>query len=930
MDFTPAQHTAIHLPDNLVVTASAGSGKTRVLVERYLRLFCEYGVDAVLAVTFTEKAAREMRERVRHTVEARARAAPPTERLEWEERRTAVEAARIGTIHSFCATLLRAHPAETGLDPRFAVLDEVEAGMLLASSIDEALGEAVQQSLRAEKRDTEISPATEQVARPDPRFSILEEFGLDELRGILTGMLLGGAEVRAALHDLPATPQELLDQWGERRAAARAAAYAELRAASAWREASDTLLHLAPAAPPDDRIGAQVRAVAGCLAALGDDLDMSDLTTIKTINLQGGSKKAWGAEENLSSAKAALRTLRDSYATHAPLIELALDEDLESRAVLSVLSLRLLYAKAWTRYTAHKEQQDVLDFDDLERRTRDLLEQHPHVRTRWQNELRAVLVDEFQDTNDEQRAIIYALAGLQEMREQGVALEESLAQSQSSRLPLNPHLFVVGDGKQSIYRFRGADVSVFRTVANDITASTGKAVSLDTSFRSHQRLVNWINQLGQAIFTRAGGERPYEFPYEPLQAHRPEPPHPHCVELHVVAGENADARRSAEARLLAERIKDLVAGEAGPIVAGATGWRKPEYGDFALLFQASTVFDYYEQAFRELGVPYLTTAGRGYYGRKEVQDLIHLLRALDDPSDELALVGVLRSPLFALDDATILRLRFANSHSLWQALMELGDQRPLTEAPGALAVGIEEASDAAFQASVPRLAFARETLHDLQRLRGRVTVVELLRATLAATGYLATISGLDDGDRRRANVEKLIEAARKASIKGLSAFREYLERLLQAEPREGEAPLEAEGSVQLMTVHRSKGLEFPIVALPDLGRRNAARPGLWLARRAYGLALQLRGSTSDLLRPVAYQLALDEEQRMERAERERLLYVALTRAKDYLILCGPAQRSSTQCPERGDDWFSWLLGALGLGGGDLMPGDYDVMRVYCR
>jgi ATP-dependent helicase/nuclease subunit A len=293
-----------------------------------------------------------------------------------------------------------------------------------------------------------------------------------------------------------------------------------------------------------------------------------------------------------------------------------------------------------------------------------------------------------------------------------------------------------------------------------------------------------------------------------------------------------------------------------------------------------------------------------------VQDLIHLLRVVNDPTDELALVGVLRSPLFAIDDAAIIRLRLNNQQSLWHALMNP------PEPPEQATAEPDERARA--------LAFACDTLRHLHALRGRLTVVQLLREALAATGYLATISGLTDGAQRRANVEKLIEAARLSGTSGVFAFSEYLEKLLRAEPREGEAPLEAEGSVRLMTVHKSKGLEFPIVVLPDLGR-NPPNPGhSWLARRSYGLALRMRDDVGDTLKPTAYQLALHEEQRMERAERERLLYVALTRARDYLILSGTTVRAGA------DAWLSRLLAALDYPpeSGGIPAGAYGPLQMW--
>ncbi len=912
MEFTPAQHDAVHLPYTLVVTAGAGSGKTRVLVERAVRLLLASvsslptnhadTIPGILAITFTDKAAREMRERVRAAVEARAQAAASlAERALWEDVRSAVEGARIGTIHSFCMELLRAQPAESGLDPQFVVLDEVEAAWLVQESVQAALSEAA---------------AGEQATAahtPDVR-GLLEAFGLNELRAMLIEMLQGGPEVQSVVSSLPAQPADLLTLWREQLAVAQARASCELVGSETWRGASETLRLLAAVAPAADRIGGQVVAlgdwlqqVASAASPAAGQPAVPDFGPVQAINLQGGSKKQWADAADLASAKEALKALREACRSYADILALVPDAALEQRAASATVALGALYRRALAHYTRRKEQRDALDYDDLEQRARLLLEAHPPVRARWRAEFQAVLVDEFQDTNDEQRAIISALTGLNE------PADATGAAGAAER----PGLFVVGDGKQSIYRFRGADVQVFREVAADVQQQGGQIVALDTSFRSHPLLLAWINRVAQSIFARDRTLRPYEVPFEPLQSYRAAPDHSRCIELHSIESTStiSDAR-TLEARIIAERIRALKEGQAGAIVYDSVkgGWRCADYGDVAILCQASTVFEYYEQALRAAGIPYLTTAGRGYYGRKEVQDLVHLLRVLNDPADELALVGVLRSPLFALDDATILRLRFAHARSLWSALMQPGDEQQETGA----------GTDAGQADTAPALAFARDTLRELYRLRGRLTVVELLRTALATTGYLATISGLEDGARRRVNIEKLLEAARRAGTTGLLAFSEYLENLLSVEPREGEAPLEAEGSVRLMTVHKSKGLEFPIVVLPDLGRGSLARRETWLARRAYGLALRLRDQRGETQLSSVCQLARYEERLMEQAERDRLLYVALTRASDYLILSGPAASRSS------DSWLARLLAVPGMPwqNGGMLAGDYGAMQIW--
>jgi ATP-dependent helicase/nuclease subunit A len=905
MNFTPEQHEAIHTNGvDLVVVAGAGSGKTRVLVERYVRLLDRDTPDQLLAITFTDKAAREMRERVRAALEQRARAARGAARELWEQRRAEIEAARIGTIHSFCGALLRAHPAETGLDPRFSVLDEVQSALLLRASVDAALADVIA-NMRIEDggskiEDRDLHPPSS-ILHPQS-LAALDEFGFGELREILVELVRGGGEVRAAITALPHDADALLARWHAGLAAGRRAAIEQMLAEPAWRAAHAVFWQLAPNAPPGDKLGDQFHQLDGLLrdldAARANFADDARLAALGRINLAGGAMKSWGSKERVAEARECLRALRDGYRKHADLLDTPWVEALERRAAAAAFSVAALYRLAVGRYAAAKASQDALDFDDLELHALRLLREHPDVCTSWRRELAAILVDEFQDTNAEQRDLIYALAGYND-RPPTTDSRPSTADDETRNTQYairnTGRLFIVADGKQSIYRFRGADVSVFGGVRRMVAARGGREIALAMSFRAHARLVALVNYVFERMLQRERPLLPYEVPFEQLHRHREPSPHSAAVEIHIAPQAQKDQPllatgedvRRYQAQILARRLRALVEG-GEPLVYEAGAWRAATYGDIALLFQATASFEHYEEALRAEGIPFLTSAGRGYYGRKEVRDLVHLLRWLHDPTDDFSLTGVLRSPLFAIDDASIIRLRLANPHSLWQALIENGELRMMNEETGQFSI----------------LKFAYEVLHDLLALRGRVSVVELLRAALHATGYLATISGLRDGDRRRVNVEKLLDAARHAGGAGLATFSAYLEDVLKIEAREGEAPLEGGGAVRLMTVHRSKGLEFPIVALPDMARTAPSRRDAWLAHHDSGLALKLRDGAG-WVQPSVYRVALAKEQRLERAERERLAYVALTRAQDHLILIGPERDTS------GDDWLSWLLAALG-------------------
>ena len=311
-------------------------------------------------------------------------------------------------------------------------------------------------------------------------------------------------------------------------------------------------------------------------------------------------------------------------------IDLALEQQLAE----AVPALQSLFEHAATGYERLKEERQALDYDDLEAGALKLLQENAAVRARWQDEIQALLVDEFQDTNGRQRDLVTLLnAG-------------------------RGRLFIVGDAKQSIYRFRGADVVVFRRERERIEQDGGAALSLETSYRAHRDLIAGLNALLRPVLgEEADPERPWAEPFAPLRHHREEPGpgfvEPH-VELHLTVGPKSGGALDRAADALAGRIAELVSSEIQIEDHGLT--RPLDYGDFAILCRASTSFSAYEDALERAGVPFLTVAGRGFYGRPEIRDLLNTLQALADPTDDLALAGMLRSPAFALSDAALYHL----------------------------------------------------------------------------------------------------------------------------------------------------------------------------------------------------------------------------------------------------------------------------------
>ncbi len=875
MSFTDQQRKAIETLDkNLIVVAGAGSGKTRVLVERFLYLLQvdeSLPLNALVAITFTREAALEMRNRVRKSLEERMQEGDNTAR--WSSLLAQMDSARIDTIHGLCATILRANAPEAGIDPRFEVLEPIEAATLLHDAIDEVLHQI-----------TEVDFDLAQ---------LFTEYDLRAVREVLSDPEL----LSAPLAELPDAPEALVEQWRNE-----------------WREMfeqerrlllnSDIVLAALDWEPPVAwPRGDKLMACFEAIDARWDDFALGEPSESQAaaeaineaINLRGGSAKNWGGKEELAEAKDILRTIRDALKQFLARVP-APPGDMDLHAAQQVLRWQRLLLWVRQRYAQAKRQGGYLDFNDLEEGTATLLQNDAAVRQRYQQaEFRHVLVDEFQDTNARQWQIVKALTGLVD----------------------SASLFVVGDQKQSIYGFRGADVSVFEQVQAEITAENrGEALLLSRSFRSHPGLIETFNRLFREVLVRDefSPVAPYEIAFDQdMDAHREPLPddtatHYDPVEVvllrnvqeHLDDKVNADERRLWEAQFIAERLRQLYENSALIHDKETDSYRPFDYGDAAVLFQSTTHINTYEDVFKVLGIPFVTVAGRGYYNRQEVWDMLNLLRALHNPADDLSLAAALRSPLFGFSDEMLLALRMPQGNeqrALWEAL-----QQP--ELPYL---------DAAQSALVRR---AYRVLADLHRVAGRVTIADLLRQALARTGYPAALTGLAGGTRLRRNIEKLVEIAEDSGKVTLGDFAAYLEDLTAREVREGEATLEAAGAVRLMTVHASKGLEFPVVVLADAGWERHSRGGAPVVYDAekQQIACKVYDPVEARLVPsFSYHRAERLKTLREEAERKRLLYVAATRARDCLIISGELSytRNSGVWNSRG--WLKTLLAPLDVG-----------------
>lgn len=798
---------------DVTVTAGAGSGKTRTLVARYVGLLSEgYAPRQVAAITFTEKAAREMRTRVRQELRCLSlNDADPAVRQFWAEIEAQMDSARIGTIHSLCAEILRAHPAEAGLDPQFGVTEESETVQLRAAAVEAALLWAVEQ--------------------PEMR-ALFEAFSLSRLTQIISLLLVKRLEVNSGSLDSSAGAGQVAARLGQ------FLQHEQVRSIlSDFRTAQqDGSL----AADAGDKLADQIIRLLGYLnEAYQAFVEGQAVRCARALWQARQSEMALRAGKRNSVHKAALEDLRELFDTQVGSWLGSEEPDEQTEAALHALMplLRAVYTRALESYQAALAERMALDFDDLEAGALALLRQ-PAVAARWQAEIRAVLVDEFQDTNSRQREFVQRLCGDQAGR-----------------------LFVVGDARQSIYRFRGADVTVFTELQGEVRRRGGLMLDLDRTFRAHAALLNATGGLLSMVMgSQPDPLRPFYVPFAPLRPQR-DAPRTGCrepfVECVLGAGEDSHSGRQAAARALAQRLWQMH--QLGEIHS---------WDDVTLLFRASAGFPFYEEAFEAAGIPFVTVAGSGFYDRPEIRDLINLLRALSDPWDDQALAGFLRSPSIGLSDPALYLLRYQD-----------GSYQPLRRA-------LENEVDRlpALDQSAARHALA--ILEEFEPLVDRLPVAELLRRLVARLDTLAVLAA--SRSRLWRNASKLLNDARRSGLVRVRAFLEYIDALRDVGAREGEAISEAEGAVRLMTIHKSKGLEFPVVVLADAARMQPKRE-----MAAYSLAAPQNGAVCWAVapdrmpgNPLVFLLAKYLEGEQADAESGRLLYVAMTRAQEKLLVSG--------------------------------------------
>lgn len=961
------QHLATDYQRNLAVTAGAGTGKTEALTRRIIKILGREGLylDRLLVLTFTDKAAVEMKERIYGAIEAELAArTSETGRLHFQKLKDTFFNNYVSTIHSFCAALLREYPIEAGIDPYFRVLDETDKIFFLKKSISRSLKE-----LAADKNHKDIQLLSGELSRPALSASI---FTIIQKREDTGGWIAGFPRLGW---------QKYLERLVKyRECVLREMAYKMYRGGSlnSILEKLESLETPSDASVLNRKKNELIRLIPqllnGLQLSVSAPVDAAKIACIKTAiientKLRGGQPESWPDEiyGTLKGIFLSLRYLLDSFDIEG--FEIIESHEKNGFEILKALARTTEYCLR--AYQRDKSADNYLDFQDLQLKTVHLLESENncHILDELRERFRYIMVDEFQDTNDLQWQIIKKIA------------------SDTSGKIVNPKLFVVGDEKQAIYSFRGGDVRLFSRVRQELQAANhssghhlrpydlilndvknyeaeyrenisddsiiraGEIVFAD-NFRSAERPVTFFNMLFHDLLSKPVYE---EYDAKPQQLVCSGNQSPGSVELLLADSGDAAGDESLElgqggatqfahkeaakrlsghfmeALLIADKIKEVFQGEDEKYARVRENARngKPAV---AILLSRRTMIKTYEEALRMFRISFTVVRGRGFFQRQEIVDLGNLLAFLTNPADDRALVGFLRSPASHVsDEAIFLLAKTRDSASLWDKLIGFDSSKD----------GMENLFSPRDQASITNAA---ANLTKWLQMSRRMPLLEFLRMILNDGGYYASLSRGIRGEQSISNVEKLLDNARDMMLSenaDLADFTLWLNERIDFIEEEGEADIDISlgGAVQIMTVHQSKGLEFPMVFVPDLGA------GFNLGEResfyADQVPVEMTITGDRIIREEITEIginAANPENEWEQepilikrilkkrlrdkliAEKKRLFYVAVTRAMDHLVLVGHTgfsnptllQRIQYTPLDQLSNWLDWLNQILGI------------------
>jgi ATP-dependent helicase/nuclease subunit A len=904
MKLTPSQSKSLSTERHLAITANAGSGKTRMLVTRYVNLFEQYPdltTRNVVAITFTENAAAELRERIIEEVSNRLKAPSATEpkqRARLRELRDSLTSAFIGTIHGFASRLLRAYPVEANIDASFAIVTGADQRLLSEDSIERTFYSALEESYQQPTENAVLH-----------LFRTLGRYNITNLMRALLSNRMRAAKVRAGL--LKKSDVEILTYWQEefehvlhlvvadktKNILNQATSY--LKSGKLGTDALEAIQSFLPDATFFEAATAFTIVTKSLLTNSGTlRANVIDLK-IAPSNFMGDLQK-W--IEKIIPIRALLtacpKSEEEYVASHKEYIA-------QLRTVFA------LYDQVQIEYHSTKNEYGLLDFDDLIEKLISLLS-NPQLCSEITREFRFLMIDEYQDTDESQ----FEIARL---------LTESFG--------ISNNIAIVGDPKQAIYTFRNADAEVFHQTRMAIQAQTlsGSAMKesvelallpeeehgsiiLAESFRMTRAPLAAINLLFRSLM------REGELEYSELINGRiantqgtvewicpPEKKKGKLSDSGIPDDEDSilsEDDESNETDLIALKIQSLIQHDDRAYyveykVDSEDKLRKAAYGDIAILLRSRSKLRALERSLSAAEIPYVVAKGSGFFGQQEILDITSYLKFLVSPTNDIALAAILRSTFFAVSDV-----------ELYQIAHHESARRREVQEPWTFWRQFQSYAESQHSASsldMPHLTRTVDQLRENLALAGRSSAALLVEKIYAETGIFASLQAGPQPEQKIANLEKFLVQARSADQSGFSGLFDFVERiryLTESEEQESQAEVSGDlGAVHIMTVHAAKGLEFPIVILPFLQKKFNFDHQHLLDKE---LGLQIRLS-DDRPQPLIAELIHLRSRATTIAEEKRILYVAMTRARDHLIL------SSTQ-PEQPvkDSWLSWVCDAFGV------------------
>lgn len=834
-ELSASQHRAACIDKNAVIASGAGSGKTKVLAARYIHLIVEkkIPVGEILALTFTTKAAAEMYTRIYDTLNT----------IDAPEAKEAIEnfhEATISTLDSFCNSVARIASRQYGISPDYEIdnqkATDIAFELALPFFLENRKSVALQHLL---KRYTQQELSENLFAETMVRFSpVTKPLSFENFLAIQQN------EINTLF---PSTSKELLREIQNLK-------NIEGGTGKTWEELC-TVLEDLPSLPE--------------VHDLGSISQMENfLTRLKRISFRGKV-----TNPSLVEAKEILSGIKKEIAPQfLALSNYVLHKDLVEKTFCLLSDFQILFHKA-------KRMQGILTFADVSQLALDALTNDPDLRASYKKSISSIMIDEFQDDNELQRNLLFLIAEKTERRERSVPSPEELSPDK---------LFFVGDEKQSIYRFRGADVSVFRALAKDFT--TKNTPVLDTNYRTETALIQTFNYIFPFVFLNSALWAEIDFPlyeatFSPITPHKNTKGLQPGLELILIDSEQTEDEEDTltatetEAAEIAKRIRNLV--DSGFTISDKKELRPCQWSDFAILFRSGTRQHLFEKHLRFHGIPYQAESLRGLFTDAPINDLYAILRLAIYPADTEAYAMLLRSPFSGVSDISFTQALLERQHPKDQS-KSFGEPFPAY---------IEQVLP---EEDLPRFQKMRVLYQKVREKADHIPICELITQLWYNEGYRYAVISKPSLHHYIELYDYFFELARQADAKGenLATFLDRIAHLMRSGDKIDDLniPVDRQGGVHLMTVHKSKGLEFPVVFLVDCHNPGMAERNSLPVYYSPETGISVNTGASEEAETAKdnwfYLKGKEEEKKRSQAEIRRLLYVAMTRAENRLYMSG--------------------------------------------